>query len=270
MDNRRPPSPYKETIDIEKSRPSSPVTEEQRNMPVSVGEAVRTYLETGKEPQVRERSARSRRASETGNEETENATKAAENTSAPNMEAKQPVISSKPEVAKTTVNRQTKPHVSSLSEKPKGKSKVESKPDLPELSVVKNDDKSKEVKEPTDEEREARRQMVSSLLSKRDGPKGGKLELEGIGKEGEEDEPASESPVIRTTPTVAEKTKNDLSDLAAMVAKNKTPSKPKEKVSVQYITVKVLIKPSKLRFIRRRFALNRHLIILISLSPGSI
>ena len=232
MDNRLPPSPYKETIDIEKSRPSSPVTEEQRNIPVNIGEAVRTYLESGKEPQVRERSARSTRASETGNEETENATKAAEKTSAPNMEAKQPVISSKPEVVKTTINRQTKPQVSSLSEKPKGKSKIESKPDLPELSLAKNDDKSKEVKTPTDEERETRRQMVSSFLSKRDGPKGGKLELEGIGKEGEEDETTPERPVIRPISTVTEIKKNDLSDLVTMVAKNKTPSKPKEKVSV--------------------------------------
>lgn len=222
MNNRRPISPYKETIDIEKSRPSSPVGEEQRNIPVSIGDAVRNYIESGQEPQVRDRSVRSRRGSETGAEEKENETNAAEKLNAANMEGK-------PEAAKTTMNKQSKPSASSLSEKPKGlpagKSKAESKPDLPGLSLVKSD-KTKEVKEPTDEEREARRQMVSSLFSKRDAPKDGKLELEGIGKEGEEGESTSGGLVTRISPTVTEK-KNDLSDL---VSKNKTPVKPKEKV----------------------------------------
>lgn len=225
MNNRRPISPYKETIDIEKSRPSSPVGEEQRNIPVSIGDAVRNYIESGQEPQVRDRSVRSRRGSETGAEEKENETNAAEKLNAANMEGK-------PEAAKTTMNKQSKPAASSLSEKPKGlpagKSKAESKPDLPGLSLVKSD-KTKEVKEPTDEEREARRQMVSSLFSKRDAPKDGKLELEGIGKEGEEGESTSGGLVTRISPMVTEK-KNDLSDLASLVSKNKTPVKPKEKV----------------------------------------
>ena len=232
VDNSQPPSPYKETIDIEKSRPSSPVTEKERNIPVSIGEAVKSYLESGKEPQVRERSAWSRRGSETGAEEKENVTKAAEKTNGLNMEAEESTIQSKPEVAKTTLNRQPKPAVSSLSEKPKGlKPKAETKPDLPGLGLGKTGNKSKEMKEPTDEEREGRRQMVSSLFSKRDAPKDGKLELEGIGKEGEDGKSASEGLVLRTSPPITEKKKNDLSDLAAMLAKNKTPSKPKEKVS---------------------------------------
>ena len=233
VDNRRPRSPYKETIDIEKSRPSSPVTEEQRNVPVSIGEAVRNYLETGKEPQVRERPW-SRRGSETGAEEKENATKTAENIIDQTVEAKESVVQSKPEAAKSTINKQSKPAMSGLSEKSKdlsvSKRKAETKPDLPGLNLVNKEDKTKVLKEPTDEEREARRQMVSSLFSKRDSPTRGKLELEGIGKEGEDGEPSSEKLVTRTSPTTAEK-KNDLSDLAALVAKNKTPSKPKEKVS---------------------------------------
>lgn len=232
VDDHRPASPYKEIIDIEKSRPSSPVNEEQRNVPVSIGEAVRNYIESGQEPQVRDRSARSRRGSEVGIQEKEIDKKAADKSSTSSMEG-EPRIRPKPEAAKSTMNKQPKPAPSSLSEKPKtlptGKSKAESKPDLPGLSLVKNDEKTKEVKEPTDEEREARRQMVSNLLSKRDAPKDGKLELEGIGKEGEEGESTSGGLVTRTSPTIAEK-KNDLSDLAALVSKNKTPSKAKDKV----------------------------------------
>lgn len=207
---------------------------------MNIGEAVRTYLETGKEPQVRERSARSRRGSETV--KGENSAKAVEKEGR-NMEAKQPVISPKPDVTETSLNRQTKPKLSNVSDKSKGlssaKSKAESKPELPGLNLMKNDEKGREVKVPTDEEREARRQMVSSLLSKRDAPKDGKLELEGFGKEGEESEGASEVLVTRASPAVAEKKKNDLSDLAALVAKSKTPSKPKEKVSVECIADRV-------------------------------
>ena len=216
-------------IDIEKSRPSSPVNEEQRNVPVNIGEAVRNYIESGQEPQVRDRSARSRRVSGTGIQEKDTDKKAAEKSSNSSMEG-EPRIRPEPEAVKTTINKQPKPAPSSLSEKPKGgKSKAGSKPDLPGLSLTKNNDKNKEVKEPTVEEREARRQMVSDLLSKRDAPKDGKLELEGIGKEGEEGESTSGGLVTRASPTIAEK-KNDLSDLAALVSKNKTPSKPKDKV----------------------------------------
>ena len=118
MDNRRPHSPYKETIDIEKSRPSSPVTEEERNVPVSIGQAVRNYLESGKEPQIRERSARSRRGSEAGTEEKENSVKT-DKTMVPKMEAKEPVIRSKTEVSKTTIDKQSKPVASSLNQKSK-------------------------------------------------------------------------------------------------------------------------------------------------------
>ena len=216
-------------IDIEKSRPSSPVNEEQRNVPVNIGEAVRNYIESGQEPQVRDRSARSRRVSGTGIQEKDTDKKAAEKSSNSSMEG-EPRIRPEPEAVKTTINKQPKPAPSSLSEKPKGgKSKAGSKPDLPGLSLTKNNDKNKEVKEPTVEEREARRQMVSDLLSKRDAPKDGKLELEGIGKEGEEGESTSGGLVTRASPTIAEK-KNDLSDLAALVSKNKAPSKPKDKV----------------------------------------
>lgn len=232
MDDLRPSSPYKEMIDIEKSRPSSPVTEEDRNVPVSIGEAVRNYIESGQEPQVRDRSVRSRRGSETSAQEKESERKASKKSSISSMEG-EPKMRPKPETAKTPVKRPAKPVPSSLSEKPKvlpaGKSKVESKPDLPALSLVKSDEKGKEVKEPTDEERETRRQMVSSLLSKREELKDGKLELEGIGKEGEEGESTSGGLVTRTSPPVAEK-KNDLSDLAALVSKNKAASKPKDKV----------------------------------------
>lgn len=232
MDDHRPASPYKEMIDIEKSRPSSPLNEEQRNIPVSIGEAVRNYIESGQEPQVRDRSARSRRGSGTGIQEKDTDKKAVEKSNTSSME-EQPRIRPTPEAVKTTIIKQPKPASSSLSEKPKalsvGKSKVESKPDLPGLSLAKNNERNKEVKELTVEEREARRQMVSDLLSKRDAPKDGKLELEGIGKEGEEGESTSGGLVTRTSPTIAEK-KNDLSDLAALVSKNKTPSKPKDKV----------------------------------------
>lgn len=231
-------------IEIEKSRPSSPVTEEQRNVPVSIGEAVRNYIESGQEPQVRDRSARSRRGSETGAQEKESEKKAPEKSSTSSMEG-EPRIRPKPEAAKTTVNRQAKPAPSSLSEKPKGlpagKNKADSKPDLPGLSLVKGDEKTNEVKEPTDEEREARRQMVSSLLSKREALKDGKLELEGIGKEGEESESPSAGLVTRTSPPLAEK-KNDLSDLAALVSKNKTPSKPKDKVRKSFFDVTVIFR----------------------------
>lgn len=216
-------------IDIEKSRPQSPVNEEQRSVPVSIGEAVRNYIESGQEPQVRDRSARSRRGSGTGFQEKEVDKKAAEKSSTSSMEGESR-IRPKPEAVKTTTNKQAKPGPSGLSEKPKaGKSKAGSKPDLPGLGLVKNDEKNKEVKEPTIEEREARRQLVSDLLSKRDTPKESKLELEGIGKEGEEGESTSGGLVTRTSPTIAEK-KNDLSDLAALISKNKTPSKPKDKV----------------------------------------
>lgn len=216
-------------IDIEKSRPSSPVNEEQRNVPLSIGETVRNYIESGQEPQVRDRSARTRRGSGTCIQEKDTDRKAAEKSSNSSMEG-EPRIRPKPEAVKTTINKQPKPAPSSLSEKPKdGKSKAELKPDLPGLSLAKNNEMNKEVKEPTVEEREARRQMVSDLLSKRDAPKDGKLELEGIGKEGEEGDLTSGGLVTRTSPTIAEK-KNDLSDLAALVSKNKTPSKPKDKV----------------------------------------
>ena len=231
-------------IDIEKSRPSSPVSEKQRNVPVSIGEAVRNYIESGQEPQVRDRSARSRRGSETGAQEKESEKKTPEKSSTSSMEG-EPRIRPKPEAAKTTVNRQSKPAPSSLSEKPKGlpagKSKAESKPDLPGLSLGKSDEKTKEAKEPTDEEREARRQMVSSLFSKRDAPKDSKLELEGIGKEGEEGESTSGGLVTRASPPVAEK-KNDLSDLAALISKNKTPSKPKDKVRISKRFIQNILK----------------------------
>lgn len=237
MGNRRPPSPYKETINIEKSRPSSPVTKEERNVPVSIGQAVRNYLESGKEPQIRERSARSRRGSEAGTEEKENAVKT-DKTMVPKMEAKEPVIKSKTEVSKTTIDKQSKPVASSLNEKskdlPSNNKKVEEKPNYTGLNLVNRDGKLREVKEPTDEEREARRQMVSSLFQKRDVPTQGKLELEGIGKEGDEGESLSEGLVTRTSPTNADKSKkNDLSDLAALVAKKKTASKTKEKVGLK-------------------------------------
>ena len=205
------------------------MNEEQRNVPVSIGEAVRNYIESGQEPQVRDRSARSRRGSETGVQEKEIVKKAAEKSSTSGMEG-QPKIRPKPEAVKTTTNKRAKPASSSLSEKPEaGKSKAESKPDLPGLSLARDDEKNKEVKEPTVEEREARRQMVSDLLSKRDAPKDGKLELEGIGKEGEEGESTSGELITRTSPTIAEK-KNDLSDLEALISKNKTTSKFKDKV----------------------------------------
>ena len=229
VDDHRPTSPYKEMIDIEKSRPSSPVKEEQRNVPVNIGEAVRNYIESGQEPQVRDRSARSRRVSGTGIQEKDTDKRAAEKSSNSSLGG-EPRIRPEPEAVKTAINKQPKPASSSLSEKPKGgKSKAESKPDLPRLSLAKNNETNKEVKEPTVEEWEARRQMVSELLSKRDAPKDGKLELEGIGKEGEEGESTSGGLVTRACPTIAEK-KNDLSDLAALVSKNKTPSKLKDKV----------------------------------------
>lgn len=194
---------------------------------------MRGYIESGQEPQVRDRTARSRRGSETGAEEKENEKKAVETSSSSSME-KEPINRTKHEAVTPKINKQSKPTAPNVSEKPKvvpvGKNKAGSKPDLPGLNLVKSDDKTKEVKEPTDEEREARRQMVSSLLNKRDAPKDGKLELEGIGKEGEEGESTSGGLVTRTSPPLAEK-KNDLSDLASLVSKNKTPSKPKEKVT---------------------------------------
>lgn len=222
MDDNRPPSPYKETIDIEKSRPSSPITEDQRSVPVSIGEAVRNYIESGQEPQIRDRSTRSRRGSETGAEEKDIEAKAVEKSSLSSME--------KEAMSPTKINKQSKPISSNVIEKLFGKNKAESKPDHSELNLLKSDDKAKEVKEPTDEEREARRQIVSSLLNKHDAPRDGKLELEGIGKEGEGIDSSSGGLVTRTSPLVAEK-KNDLSDLAALVNKNKTPSKLKERVS---------------------------------------
>lgn len=248
-------------IEIEKSRPSSPVTEEQRNVPVSIGEAVRNYIESGQEPQVRDRSARSRRGSETGAQEKESEKKAPEKSSTSSMEG-EPRIRPKPEAAKTTVNRQAKPAPSSLSEKlkglPAGKNKADSKPDLPGLSLVKGDEKTNEVKEPTDEEREARRQMVSSLLSKREALKDGKLELEGIGKEGEESESPSAGLVTRTSPPLAEK-KNDLSDLAALVSKNKTPSKPKDKVRKSFFDVTVIFRSHYTKHLEVTFATDANL-----------
>lgn len=229
MDDNRPPSPYKETIDIEKSRPSSPMTEDQRSVPVSIGEAVRNYIESGREPQIRDRSTRSRRGSETRAEEKDIEAKAVEKSSLSSME-REAMSPTKPEAVKPKINKQSKPISSNVIEKPFGKNKAESKPDHSELNLLRSDDKAKEVKEPTDEEREARRQIVSSLLNKHDAPRDGKLELEGIGKEGEGIDSSSGGLVTRTSPLVAEK-KNDLSDLAALVNKNKTPSKLKERVS---------------------------------------
>lgn len=235
----RPLSPYKELIDIEKSRPSTPVTEEQRNIPVDVGESVRAYIASGKQPQIRERSARSRQGSETGNEEREieNTSNVTEEASASEMELTESIISLTTEVADAPINKESKLQLSSLSEKRKGlaggkdeKRKSDLKPEVPRLSVMKDVDKGKNVKEPTDEEREARRKMVTSLLSKQEAPpKRGKLELEGIGKEGEDAESASQGLVTRARPVADEQKKNDLSDLVAMAARNKGPSKPQEK-----------------------------------------
>lgn len=238
----RPPSPYKELIDIEKSRSSSEIAEERRNVPVDVGETVRAYMESGKEPQIRARSARSRQGSETGKEEIENDTDLTEKTSVSGMELAESVssfsASSKTQGTDAAVNKRTKSQASNFSGKSTGTitndkdggRKGEFKPEVLRASFIKGDDKVKNVKEPTDEEREARRQMVTSLLSKQEAPKRGKLELEGIGKEGEDTESVSEGLVTRTRSAVAEKDKTDLSDLAALAAKNKAPSKFKEKV----------------------------------------
>ena len=242
VNDGRPPSPYKELIDIEKSRSSSAIAEEGENIPVDVGEAVRAYMESGKEPKIRARSARSGRGSETGKEEIEIDTDLTEKASVSDIEVAESVTSlsasSKTQGKDTAVNKRTKSQASNFSGKPIGTTtkdkdggrKGEFKPEMPRTSFIKGDYNVKNVKEPTNEEREARRKMVTSLLSKQEAPKRGKLELEGIGKEGEDIESVSEGLVTRTRSVVAEKEKADLSDLAALVSRNKAPSKFKEKV----------------------------------------
>lgn len=234
----RPPSPYRELIDIEKSRSSSAIAEEGENIPVDVGEAVRAYMESGKEPKIRARSARSGRGSETGKEEIEIDMDLTEKASVSDIEVAESVTSlsasSKTQGKDTAVNKRTKSQASNFSGKPIGTTTKDQdggrKAEVPRTSFIKGDYNVKNVKEPTDEEREARRTMVTSLLSKQEAPKRGKLELEGIGKEGEDIESVSEGLVTRTRSVVAEKEKADLSDLAALVSRNKAPSKFKEKV----------------------------------------
>ena len=231
VEGRQSPTAYKETINIEKSRPSSPVSEEQRNIPVSVGEAVLKYIESGQEPQVRERTSRSRRNSETATEETVKAPKVEDETAS--LQKNKGESRPRAETPKTPMSKASEPASSSLRPKSKasnaGKSRPEPKPDFPGLSFLKGEETTAKMAQPSDEEREVRRQMVSGLLTKPDGPKAGKLELEGIGKDGEEGKSASGGLVARARHSMDD-TKRDLSDLVALLPKNKTPNK-KEKVS---------------------------------------
>lgn len=232
------PAPYQDTIDIERSRPSSPVSAEERTKPVNVGEAVMKYIESGHEPQVRLPSARSRPGSAAGTHEHEVPKDLSAKTSAPKRdteaEAETEADKSKPETKVTEVKStllDSKPEAKNASRKSadKPKASVEIKKDnLMNLNLIRQ---SKDVKppEPTEQEREANRQLVSSLMARPKPPVRGQLELEGIGKEGEEGEvPFVELKTAK--PIETEKKKTDLSDLASLVQKPKPTKVQKDKV----------------------------------------
>ena len=106
---------------------------------------------------------------------------------------------------------------------------------LPSINLVNQDDVTK-VPQPTDKEKEARRELVNSLLSQ---PKSttdrGSLGLKGEGRGVEEAAKARTKVLVKPTALDEKKDKTDLSDLAALLGPPKT---PKEKVFVyiyQYI-----------------------------------
>lgn len=192
---------------------------------MSVSESVTKYLETAHEPAERPRSGRARKTSEI-NEDEESISKVKqleENTQAPGV-----LTDSKVD------NKEEK--------KENAKSAAIDK-------LVIGKDITKEIpKAPTLEETESRREFVSSLLIKSNpSVQRGPLELEGIGKEGEESVSVTSPPLVALAqPFVyepskkaepqpkkpAEPPKNDLSDLAALINRNKSAKATKEKVWV--------------------------------------
>ncbi|XP_048578673.1 microtubule-associated protein futsch isoform X3 [Nematostella vectensis] len=245
---------YQENIEIEKSRPQSPLTEEEKQKPVSVGEAVERYLETGREPQIRSRSARSRRTSETGDEV---------NVEEPSKPAKQlKNLYPKPAAPEIQVN-QLKESASKKTDSAPSKTKTgveKTQENIEPYKVSKDVPKMAEITDPfenklknesrdamslnlgrsppkpsqrTDAESEKRREYVNSLLIKSEPQVArGHLELERVGKEGGvTSEAASVSIMSRPAEQSGKKEvkKNDLSDLASLVSRNKPSAKEKEK-----------------------------------------
>ncbi|EDO35713.1 predicted protein [Nematostella vectensis] len=245
---------YQENIEIEKSRPQSPLTEEEKQKPVSVGEAVKRYLETGREPQIRSRSARSRRTSETGDEV---------NVEEPSKPAKQQNLYPKPAAPEIQVNQLTE-SASKKTDSAPSKTKIgveKTQENIEPYKVSKDVPKMAEITDPfenklknesrdamslnlgrsppkpsqrTDAESEKRREYVNSLLIKSEPQVArGHLELEGVGKEGGvTSEAASVSIMSRPAEQSGKKEvkKNDLSDLASLVSRNKPSAKEREKV----------------------------------------
>ena len=212
------PAPYHETLDIQRSRPSSPVSAEERAKPVDVGQAVKVYIDSGHEPQVRAPSARSRPVSPA-------ASSISDQHHAVSEEARFEEQASEP-ASKSTEEKPEEKHQTKTT---KMKGNTENKADsLKGLNFVRENKDVKEP-EPTDEEKEATRRLVSSIMARPKPPARGRLELEGIGKEGDEEEEVApvQPPIVK--PSKPEKTTN-LSDLASLVQKPKPPKASKDKV----------------------------------------
>jgi len=228
------PHQYQETIDIEKSRPSSPTSGLERIQPVSVSETVVKYLETAHEPAERPRSGRARKTPEIAEEKSVSEGKPLE------------------EIPQATVLVENKKEEKNEEKTQSSAVKKEKPKSTARDKLVIGIDVAKETKpkqqDSTLEQTEARREFVSSLLIKSNPTaQRGPLELEGIGKEGEEKESVSvlttpldapaqsfayEQPKkteLQTTKAV-EPSKNDLSDLAALINRNKSAKATKEKV----------------------------------------
>ena len=226
---------YQETIEIEKSRPSSPTTDRERHQPVSVSESVIKYLETSHEPAERPRSGRALKTPDLVEKQESVSEEKSVDEESHLVEA---LIEQKIENTKADT-KESSVVVTHKKDKPQSVAKENL---TIGIDITKETPKQKQ-QDSTIQETEARRDYVSSLLIKSNPTvERGRLELEGIGKEGEEFVSLT-SPVTTAPPQSsvyespkkdvvqsAEPAKNDLSDLAALINRNKSVKATKEKV----------------------------------------
>lgn len=197
------------------------------------------YLETSHEPAERPRSGRALKSPDLVEKQESISEENSVEEKEPSIET---LIDQKAEITKTGI-RESSVVVSPKKDKPKSATKEKL---AIGMDVTKETSKQTQ-KESTIQETEARREYVNSLLIKSNPTvERGRLELEGTGKEGEEfisltssastalpQSSVYESPkrdVVQSVKT-AEPAKNDLSDLAALINRNKSAKATKEKVT---------------------------------------
>lgn len=250
------PSLYQETIDIERSRPSSPVSELERQQPLLIDESVVKYLETGHKPQERPRSGRKLKGLD--REPQENLSESVSELVKPVDEEVKPVETQvkKPDEKQNIVNeKQLRKPVKQEEKQEKPVSKpVKQVQHTDTQNGTKNTEQTHDFskKISSAQQPEPRKDYINIVLNKPKPPvQLDQLGSQRVGKESDDHDGLSSVSSISATQHASflfsepqtpkkekevqkkpeEPAKNDLSDLAALISRNKSAKVAKEKVS---------------------------------------